>query len=475
MSFRKNNLRAGCVLVGFALVAGCKSSAPRSDFGSRTSANPARIASPNSAHPSGPVTTASYQEIAKWQSGDVASTDDPFADLTELPLDRLISEVQRRNPSIQAMVAAWQAAAQKYPQAISLDDPMIGAMLGPATFGSNDVDFGWMVDASQKVPWPGKRPLRGRVAQAEADAAFQDIEDTRLRLAEAAKLAFFDYFLVHREQEINADNVRIMQEFRNIAQTKYESNLVPQQDVLQAEVDLADLARRRVELERMNEVAIARINTLLHRVPDHPIPAPPKQIEMADGLPPAETLRKLALERRPDLAAQAARIHTEEAAVELACKEFYPDLEFVARYDAFWQPAERDLRPQVGMNLNLPIQRDRRRAAVAEAVAKVTQRRAELEQRIDEIQNEVQASIARLNEAKRVVALYNDSILPAAQKNIESAQAGYVSGRVDFLRLIEAQRQLINYREKQYEAVADYHRRLAELERVLAGPVWTNE
>jgi outer membrane protein TolC len=423
--------------------------------------------------PTDSVTTVSHnaEQHVTTEHGIIALGDDPFGDVTELPLDRLVAEVQRRNRSIAAMIAAWQAAAQKYPQAVSLDDPMFGSMLGPASIASNDVDFGWMVEGSQKVPWPGKRRLRGHVAQAEADAAFQDIEDTRLRLAEAAKLAFFDYFLVHRQQEMNAGNVRIMQQFRDIAQTKYESNLVTQQDVLQAEVELADLGRRKIELERMNEVAIARINTLLHRVPDHPLPAPPKQIDITDDLPSIATLRALALERRPDLAAQAARIRAEESAVELACKEFCPDLEFVARYDAFWQPAERDLRPQVGMNLNLPIQRDRRRAAVAEAVAKVTQRRAELEQRVDEIQNDVQASVARLNESRRVLQLYDGSILPAAQKNIESAQAGYVSGRVDLLRLIEAQRQLINYREKQYEAVADLHRRFAELERVLAGPL----
>src|SRR5687768_1382430 len=34
----------------------------------------------------------------------------------------------------------------------------------------------------------------------------------------------------------------------------------------------------------------------------------------------------------------------------LACKEFYPDIEVVGRYDAFWQ--EDPLRPMVGMNLN---------------------------------------------------------------------------------------------------------------------------
>ena len=42
-------------------------------------------------------------------------------------------------------------------------------------------------------------------------------------------------------------------------------------DVLQAELELADLARRQLELARMQKVAIARINTLLRRWPDAPL------------------------------------------------------------------------------------------------------------------------------------------------------------------------------------------------------------
>jgi outer membrane protein TolC len=94
-----------------------------------------------------------------------------------------------------------------------------------------------------------------------------------------------------------------------------------------------------------------------------------------------------------------------------------------------------------------------------------------LDKQIDEIQYEVQSAIARLNESHRVVKLYSDNILPASRQNVESAQANYAAGKLDFLRLIEAQRQLIGYREKQYEATADYQRRVAELERILAGPI----
>lgn len=467
---------AGCALLLTAFVAsGCRSAMPES-LAHASNSPPSRRDPilPARIEPQGGIKLTAHETQSQGDSShghSLSNSVDPFAGQTELEVNQLVAEVLKRNPSIPAMVAAWRAAAERYPQVVSLDDPMFGAVLGPGTFGSNDVDFGWMVEGSQKIPWSGKRHLRGHVAQAEADAAFQDIEDARLKLAEAAKLAFFDFYLVQREMEINADNVRIMQAFRKSAQDKYAANLVTQQDILQTEVELADLARRRIELDRMDEVGRARVNTLLHRVPDHPLPAPPQQIDISDDAPSAESLRKLAIERRPDLAAQAARIRAEEAAVQLACKEFYPDLEFVARYDAFWQPAERELRPQIGINLNLPIQTERRRAAVQEAIARVTQRRSELDRQIDEIQYEVHAALSRLSESRRVVKLYTDSILPAARQNVESAQVNYEAGKLDFLRLIEAQRQLIGYREKHYESIAEFHRRIAELERVLAGPI----
>jgi len=400
-----------------------------------------------------------------------ATDQDPFADTSALEVDALVDEVLKRNPSVPALVSAWQVAAERYPQVISLDDPTFGFMLGPGTFGNSAVDFAWMVNGSQKLPWPGKLRLRGNVVHAEASAAFQDIEELRLRLTEAAKVIFFDYYVVHRQIEVNEDNIRRVQEFRDISQTKYESNLVTQQDVFQAEVELAELEKRRVELERTDRVARARINTLLHRAPDHALPPPPTHVGVTHSLPPAQALRQMAIERRPDLAAKAARIRAEEAAVELAAREFYPDFEIMARYDGFWQ--ERELRPMVGLNLNLPIQLERRRAAVREAIARVTRERAEFEQLLDQIQYEVHAAFERVNESHRVVDLYAKRIIPAAKDNLESARAGYIAGRVDFLRLIEAQRQLYGHQEKQYDTVADHHRRLAELERVLAGPITT--
>ena len=40
-------------------------------------------------------------------------------------------------------------------------------------------------------------------AQAEASAAREDVQMTQLMLSEAAQLAFFDYYLVRRQQDLN--------------------------------------------------------------------------------------------------------------------------------------------------------------------------------------------------------------------------------------------------------------------------------
>ena len=213
---------------------------------------------------------------------------------------------------------------------------------------------------------------------------------------------------------------------------------------------------------RFVEVA-ARINTLLHRAADHPLPPPPAELAIPDSLPSAEDLQRAAIRSRPDLYALHARIRAEEAAVALACRDYYPDVNLVARYDGF-MPEE--MRAQVGVDINLPIRHARRSAAVREASQRVVQRRAEYQARLDQVRYEVQAACARVEQGRKVVELYEQKILPAAERSLESALANYTSGKLDFLRLLDTERQLNNQRETYFQAIAEYHRRLAELDRV---------
>jgi len=398
---------------------------------------------------------------------DTNSPNDPFAGTTELSVEQLVAEVQSRNPSLQAAIAAWRGAAQRYPQAVSLEDPMFAYMIGPSGVGM-DNGGGWMVEMSQKIPWAGKRALRGCAAAADADAMQGDIGEVRLRLSEAARTAFYDYYLVQRRMEINASTRRLLTQFREIAWNKYQVNQAAQQDSLQADVELAMLESRRTELSRDEKIAIARINTLLHRDPNGPLPSPPAKIQVHDLLPSVELLQQTAGESRSELYAARSRIRVEEANLALAYKEYYPDLNVVAKYDGF-MPEE--MRPQVGMEVNVPLGCGRRSAAVREASERLRQRKAEYQERLDQVRFEVQAAWERAVQARQVARLYEEKILPTAKRSSESALANYSSGKLDFLRLLDTERQLYSQEEMYYQSVAEYHQRVAELDRAVGEPV----
>jgi outer membrane protein TolC len=397
---------------------------------------------------------------------DVAAP--PFDGRTELSVEQLVLEVQACNPSLQAASAAWRAAAERYPQAVSLDDPMFTYMVTPTSGIGADNGGGWMVQASQKIPWCGKRALRGCAASAEADAMKGDIGDTRLRLAEATRTAFYDYYLTWRQMEVNTSTRQILTQFREIAGNKYQVGQATQQDVLQADVELATLETRRTELARDQRLATARINTLLHRTVDCPLPPPPTKVVLRDSLPLVESLQQAAAQSRPDLFALQSRIQAEQANLELAGREYYPDVNIVGKYDGFMPE---NMRPAVGMDLNIPLHNSRRSAAVREAENRVAQRRAEYETLLDQVRYEVQAGHDRASQSQKVVNLYEEKILPAARRSLESALANYTTNKIDFLRLLDAERQLNAQRDMYYQSIAEYHRRLAELDRAVGRSV----
>jgi outer membrane protein, heavy metal efflux system len=419
----------------------------------------------NSTHAT-PLQTVVYSATPGDERGLPTATDS--SELT-LDLELLVETVLAVHPDIRSARVAWRAAAARYPQEISLDDPMFGVMLGPGSWGSDEVDSAYTLEASQKVPWPGKRQLRGDIAQSEANAAFFTIEEERLRLAEATRVAYFEYFLAHRQLALLDESTSLLESLRAIALRKFEAAEAEQQDVLLADVELGELERQRLAALQTERVIRARLNTLLLQPPGSPLLPPPSALEIEISLPTPDELQARALAQRPELAGQAALIRRERYAAALARKEFYPDMEFVARYDAFWQ--EEPLRPMVGMNVNVPIYKQKRYAAVREANARGAQEQAKLEAQANEIGFRVEQSYQRVLESDSALRVYRERILPASRHSVEAAQASYTAGRLDFLRLVQSQRQLLIVEEGYYRAVAEYHQRLAELEREVGAPL----
>jgi outer membrane protein TolC len=374
------------------------------------------------------------------------------------------------------MEAAWRAASARYPQAISLDDPMVAGTFGPGTISPDDrgVEFASRLEISQKYPWPGKRQLRGQNAISAANAAASDVDDVRLQLIESAKNAFYEYYLAERALEVNQESLDLLKRILEDARARYQTNVekVSIQEVYQFKVEISKEQRRRLELERMRQVAKARINTLMHLGPENPLPPPPKELKVDGDLRPVEELRQAGLARRPDLLALSNRVAAEESNLQLAYKEFYPDLEPFFMYDRFMgnTSGSRDLATMLGVRMNLPVRRARRNAAVEEAEARLSQRRAELAKLTDQAGFQIEQAYQEVREGVETVRLYETKILKDAQDNLEAARPAYKTGLIPASNLVEAERTLVELKDRHYQAVADYFRRRAALDRALAAP-----
>jgi len=383
-------------------------------------------------------------------------------------LDRAayVREVLRSNPSIESARQGWRAAVARVRQAGALDDPMLEVALSPLSITSSSAPFGYDVALRQRLPWFGKRSLEGSVALAEASAARSDYEGVKRELALAALTLYAEYFVASRSLEINAAHVQLMSAMRDSALAQLESGHGSAHDALQAEAELTHLEHDAVILASEREVKVAQMNELLHRAPHLSLPPPPLELSQraALDLSPAR-LEAEALENRPDIAAARQRVRGEEARSQRAEREYYPDVTLSASYNSMWDLPEH--RWMLGLELNLPVQLDKRRAAADEARAMRAQYLSDVARLTDTARTQVFVIAQRIEESVHVLELFESRLLPVARDQIEAARAGLATSRIPFAGVVEAERNLRQVELDYQMAQAQHDQRRGELERAL--------
>lgn len=380
-------------------------------------------------------------------------------------LDResLIEAVLQRNPSLEAARHALTAASEREIQAGALDDPMLMVAVAPLSIGGSE-RFGARVEARQRLPFAGKRRARTDLARSMTAVGRHELDSLRRELALAASLLYDDYYLVERSLEITRDHIRLLEDMKASAEAQYIVGRAAQQDPLQAEVELTHLMHQEVSLEGDRREIVSRLNQLLRRRPGEELPPPPPDLKIeAIRIPEREHLQALAMEQRPELAGAAARLQAERAEAELARLDFYPDLELMASYDSMWMSTEHQV--MAGVGVNLPVWREKRRAAVREAEAETARALSEIARIEDEIAGEVERAWIDVTEMHHILELYSDRLLPAARDQVEAAHSGFTSSRNSFVAVVEAERNLRTVELRYQEAVTTLIGSVARLER----------
>lgn len=385
--------------------------------------------------------------------------DDAVAHLaSRVTVAAVVEAVQRRNPDLASALERWVAALERAPQVTALPDPMVfyeySSMFRMHTVG-----------LEQPLPWPGKLLAEGRAALAAARAERAGWREQHNALRAQARTAVATLWLARRELALIDENLALVERFIDIAETKYAAGTVTQSDVLRAQVEREALLAERAAFARDVAVAEAALNALLNRRIDAPL-GPVDDLPAEGVVPgPLPALLMEAFRARPALQAASWREAAAEELRDRADLEWLPDLVVGGAYvrDFGMDQDEVDL---MG-GLRLPLWFGRIEGARGEAHARLRGAKAEAQAAYNRVAQEVRAAAARLEAAVARRRVLEEGAVARARQAVEVSEAAYVSGQLDLLGLIDAQRQLLAQELALARAVAEEVAARAALDRAV--------
>ena len=171
----------------------------------------------------------------------------------ELGLSHAIDEALKNNPEIHVLQNKLQSARARGNQSTYLEDPELnleawGIPLNqPASVRSSNPI---VVGLRQKVPFFGKRALKGEIAGSEVRIAEEELRAKQIEVVAKVKNAYADYFLAGKSIEVAKGHLELIRQVSLTAENLYKVGKAPQQDVIKALLERTDLLNKLNTAER---------------------------------------------------------------------------------------------------------------------------------------------------------------------------------------------------------------------------------
>ena len=385
--------------------------------------------------------------------------------------------VVERNPAVEAARNVYEAARAQAQQAGALPDPELEVEFAEVPELGSLSDYGERtIELSQRVEFPLKWWHRLQAGRQHAEATRLAVfEMTKLDITLQAKqaydrIALQKSLLQHAQQDLD-----LAQNILRQADIRFEAGDVPQLDVMRASVEVGRATNRLTAAKNDLSVAKTSLNALLAR----PLQTP---FALADSLVyrPVEThldqLTAAALKQRPDLAGTELQLKALQSQQAAATAAYWPDLNVgLGRQQRHEGGGHEENSWKVRFGIEIPLWAfSRQRSERAEAKAEVAKVVAERDAVRYQVLLETEQAYLDLNTAEEQVALFQDQILPEAERAFEVAGRSYDEGKLTYLELLEAQRTWIETQIEYAQVLFKYRAATAALERAIAGPLSAN-
>ncbi len=411
--------------------------------------------------------------IGVWTWYPVYGQNADASTLQVISLPELIKEALRNNPEIKAAKSRWRASEERPAQVSSLPDPMLSYTRWAESVETRVGPQENVLMLSQRIPFPGKLGLKGKMAEEEAFAESERHQATVRDVVYKLKTAYYHLYWIDQSLRILNDYLVLLEDFNRVAEQRYATGEGIQANVLKSQVEISSLLERRLAFERVRKGVVARINSLLDRPADAPLGVAATIDTTRLDISESVLLQK-ALGEREELRLTEAMIRKSELMKRLAHKEYLPDFNLRGAYITI--PTVASMFPDAGkdaysvmVGLNLPIWFGRRRAAVNEAEEMISANKLAYQNLENNVRSEITDLYFQSHTTAKTLDLYEKGLLIQAESSLESAISAYRTGRLDFLSLLDAERMLLQFNLGYVKEQSNYRKQVAALERAVGG------
>jgi outer membrane protein TolC len=199
------------------------------------------------------------------------------------------------------------------------------------TTGTQD-NYAWALEARQPLFAGGGIRANYEVSRIGYEISRMDESGTVQDIVREVKISFFNILKTERLLGVARQSLEQLQAHRNVAQNFFEVGLIPRNDLLQSEVQVANGEQALIRADNGVALAQAKFNTLLRRDINEPV-----QVEDILAYHPYDTdigdCIKTAMENRPEIKSQALKVEQAKSLVKLAKSDYYPTLSAVGHYE----------------------------------------------------------------------------------------------------------------------------------------------
>ncbi|BCQ71315.1 cytochrome c [Pseudomonas sp. Eqa60] len=374
-----------------------------------------------------------------------------------LSLDSALARAFANNPELAA--ARWEIdiAQGARQQAGLIPNPVLSVDAEDTRRDSRTTS----VKLGQALELGGKRGARIDVASRGQELAALELERRRNQLRADVLDAYYTALRAQERTQLAGRSLALAERGVAVAQGRVNAGKASPVEATRAQVQLAEvrLELNRGQMEQDN--AYRRLAMVTGAATSDFAGVQEQPLALAALPAPAQLLGRLPETTELRLAEQ--EVVQREASLGLEKAQRIPDLDVSvgSQYDA----SARERVNLVGLSMPLPLF-NRNQGNVLSAARRADQARDLRNATELRLRTETRQALEQWNTARGEVQSFNQTILPAAQRAVDSATQGFEMGKFSFLDVLDAQRTLIGARTQYLAAVAQTTDAWVRIERI---------